>query len=1654
MRKSILWSFSVGLAVLSISLNLFTRTGASVAEKPAPTFARLGDSVTVRASDLGVPQINLKDGRDALAAYVAPSELQQALEQDQTQPLALCSADFDKDGFPDLAISYAGPQGGIITLHRGNVDSLYPHSPEAQRRKAEGASSDSPFLSPARAFEFPHSPDFLGAGDFDADGNKDVIAAARGGNAFFLLPGDGRGGFGSPVRVELPGTLTAMTTGEAGRADGLCDIVLGVATADGPRLMTFRGPQGAFRAKPEVYSLPAHATAIALGQLDGNAAMDVAVAADSELVIVSGRGLDSVASLHFPAQIKSLAAGRFMSSQKTALAVLTEDGKVRVVADDVKQKNKKKKGLRIRSTLQSAWPQAQKIITAHLSSFPTDDLAVIDAARSQLHIVANIAGLQVDAARVRTISLEVADGAVSALPMRLNTDALSDLVVIRNRHTAPSVVVTAPVTVFQVTSNADNGMGTLRTAIIAADMTMGADMITFAIGTGPQSIALMSPLPTVTDVVSIDGTTQPGFSGSPLIEINGTGAGAGANGLVLTAGETDVSGLVINRFNGNGIALQISGGNQITGNFIGTDPTGMNGLGNAQNGVLITSGSSNNTIGGTGTNARNIISGNAMNGVSIADSAANFNNVENNFIGTNVGGMAAIPNGVGVGIALGASSNRIGGTDVGAGNLISGNLGNGVSIMGQLSASNVIEGNFIGTNISGTGPIGNVMNGVDITVGASNNTIGGALSSTAGNTIAFNGAQGVRVDDGTGNSIIQNSIHSNTGLGIDLSPAGVTPNDMDDPDTGPNNLQNFPVLTSVVSGGGTTITGSLNSTPLMNFRIEFFSNTTCDGTNGEGQMFIGLVDVITDSNGDAPINANFPMPLAPGSSVTATATNTSGDTSEFSNCVTVIAVCTLACPANVTASNDPNQCGAALTYPPPTPTGSCGTITCSPNSGSFFPVGTTTVTCTSTTGATCSFTVTVNDTQPPTITCPPNQTRSNDPNQCGAAVTYPPPTVSDNCPNVGAPMCSPASGSFFPVGLTTVTCTVMDASSNTATCTFVVTVNDTQPPAITCPGNVAAGAAPGDPSAVVTYPPPTASDNCSGVTSMCAPPSGSSFPVGTTTVTCTATDGSANTSTCTFTVTVTSGCTITCPGDVAAANDPNQCGAVVNYPAPTPTGSCGTLSCTPPSGSFFPTGSTVVNCKSDVGPACSFRVTINDTQPPAITCPGNIVTNAAAGQSSAVVDYAIPSPTDNCPNPTVICLPPSGSVFPLGTTQVNCTARDNSANTTTCSFTVTVNDGQAPTITCPAGVSVTAQTGQSSVAVNYPAPAISDNLPGTTVACLPASGSSFPLGATPVTCTATDASGNRSSCGFLVTVNGGPPQILVTLPGGGPVIEFGDQTPFDPRRKPQKPKNNPCTFFTIETTGFSPVVLTLDSILRTGADVASGRITDPNDSGTFSLSVVNPGGSQTEVEPGDSITLAVGERKTFCLRFTPLLPAVVQSTTALPATAVVPDLINSRVNFRLPNGSLVIINLVGNVSTEPVFINPDNPRKQPVVRFTRSGNEFVVTYSVFDSNLDVSRATYEFLDSSGQVVGQAIEVDLAGPLRALNLLRGQSFTVEQRFTGASSHPEVERVRLTVFDGQSSISVTVGLSGSAAAASSLSLLRAPFVARPPRAALKK
>ena len=890
-------------------------------------FLRGSKPSRVKIVESGYPWIILEEGIELSAFYTGTSLPQEAFERLWVRPTALTAADFDEDGMPDLVAGYAGPAGGLVAVHRGNVDFLWPNSIEAQARKAAGQFTDAPFRPEVRVFELPEPPDFLGAGDFDADGHADVIAAARGGQRLYWLRGNGRGGVRELQTLDLPGSVTALAVGEIHRADGLEDIAIGITGPEGSQVLIFAGPDGALREGPERLPVPEEAAALALGQLDEHYAFDLAVAAGHQVLIVYGRDRYAsspevtlsprVDSLSLPVQVLALALGDFLwdEEHRTEIAVVGADGIVRVLARTSSSEARTESwrmvaspfGEEVSVGISSRLPErSYRLVRAKVSGAPTDDLILLAPESRRVSLLANAASIAESAANssrdalpasVRTV-LE-ADGAIVAvLPMRLNRDALSDLVVLYEGASAPVVFVTASHATFVVNDTGDapdanpgngtcatsTGVCTLRAAIQEANAHPGPDTIEFNIpGPGPHTISPTSALPTIIQPVTIDATMENACGQPRCVELNGASAGANVDGLSISAGNSVVRGLAINRFRRYGIRLSISGGNIIEGNFIGTDVSGTSDLGNTNDGVRIET--SNNTIGGTVASARNVISGNNNDGVEINGSAASGNLVQGNFIGTDASGTTDLGNDVDGVRITGAPGNTIGGTASGARNVISGNDDDGVEINGNAASGNLVQGNFIGTNAAGTGALGNNAHGVHVSSSAPNNTIGGA---GAGNVIAFNGGDGIFIASGTRNRIQENSIFSNTGLGIDLGPNGVTSNDPGDPDTGANNLQNFPVLTSVFSGFGTTfIQGSIDSTTTNSaypVRIEFFYSPSCDPSgNGEGQTFFGSTSVSAPGS----FSVTLPVPVPSGQVVTATATDDNGNTSEFSTCVTV-----------------------------------------------------------------------------------------------------------------------------------------------------------------------------------------------------------------------------------------------------------------------------------------------------------------------------------------------------------------------------------------------------------------------------------------------------------------------------------------------------------------------------------------------------------------------------------------------------------------------------------------------------------------------------------------------------------------------------------------------------------------------------------------------
>jgi hypothetical protein len=519
---------------------------------------------------------------------------------------------------------------------------------------------------------------------------------------------------------------------------------------------------------------------------------------------------------------------------------------------------------------------------------------------------------------------------------------------------------------FTVTNTNDSGAGSLRQAILDANGTAGADTIAFDIaGAGVHTIVPASALAAITEAVTIDGYTQAGAlanSNGPelgtnaqlMIEIDGTNTGEDTTDAILlltsTADGSTVRGLVLNRAASSGILVSGTDGVVIEGNFIGTNPSGTAGLGNAFAGILVNSGPANVTIGGTTPAARNLISGNTFYGISygqaggaggggsnhlvqgnligtdasggnaipgqdrgietlgtmsnilIGGTTAASRNVvsgninygirfrgtgsgkvaSGNYVGTNPAGDAPVPN-EGFGIELEAADVTIGGPASGAGNVVSGNRV-GISIFQVPNA--VVQGNKVGTDATGTFAIGNELEG--IILGGTGATVGGIAEGEA-NIIANNHDSGVEVQglSSTGNTIRGNSIYSNGKIGIDLSGDNVTANDDQDSDTGPNDRQNYPIIKSAVptSPSGTHVQGVFDSKPSTTYTLDFYASPACEARPQdftEGLVYIGSHDVATDGTGHAGFDVDLAFTIEVGQPVTSTATDPSGNTSEFS----------------------------------------------------------------------------------------------------------------------------------------------------------------------------------------------------------------------------------------------------------------------------------------------------------------------------------------------------------------------------------------------------------------------------------------------------------------------------------------------------------------------------------------------------------------------------------------------------------------------------------------------------------------------------------------------------------------------------------------------------------------------------------------------------
>ncbi len=391
----------------------------------------------------------------------------------------------------------------------------------------------------------------------------------------------------------------------------------------------------------------------------------------------------------------------------------------------------------------------------------------------------------------------------------------------------------SPQATFVVTTTADEDDGScdascsLREAITAANDSEGADTINFNITTGnaPFTISPTTSLPNISQTVTIDGSTQPGFADVPIIEINGASVTNFNGGLTSFASGVVFKSLIVNGFRGAGIEIRFTSDNTVTGCYIGTNASGNAAIPNGSGIKILSAGG--NIIGGTTAQERNVISGNDGDGIDF--------------------------------------------------------------FAGGFNPNNQFKGNYIGTQADGTSALGNTGDGIQSEAGSdgsSNPTIiGGSLAGEA-NIIAFNGGSGINVPAGKGVSMRANSIFSNAALGIDLGNDSITGNDDCDGDSGNVNLtlQNFPVIAGVTTAGGnTTIDGILNSQPNKTFTLDFFSSPESDPSGfGEGKNYLGSTMVTTNGSCAASFSVTFAATLTSGDAITATATDAQNNSSEFS----------------------------------------------------------------------------------------------------------------------------------------------------------------------------------------------------------------------------------------------------------------------------------------------------------------------------------------------------------------------------------------------------------------------------------------------------------------------------------------------------------------------------------------------------------------------------------------------------------------------------------------------------------------------------------------------------------------------------------------------------------------------------------------------------
>ncbi|HWF05639.1 MAG TPA: VCBS repeat-containing protein, partial [Candidatus Angelobacter sp.] len=437
------------------------------------------------------PKIWLGDNQAVPVKTVGSTGLAQSVAAGQAQPLSMATADVDGDGIADLVAGFSAPTGGLIVIHRGNLDAFAPQSDASFQAIAHGQ-FPSPFLPKAQVINVPVRPDFIALGSFTSSGHQDLVVAARGGNSLYVFSGDGKGGFGTPQIVALTGGVTALASEKLLRSVPFSNVIVGVATPQTSSLLVFTGSAQGL-GSPASFSLEAAASNIVFGDF-GDSHTDTAFLAGGKVFVLHSATFQ-MESIALPVNASAMALGSFIYDRVPGLqiALLTSDGALHIAAHtefDPRAFTAEEHQARLhaarrgysnlmnvkRSLPQNGWQIVESIASAapftagqlpvlfrtRISDHGADDVMVLNPSMGQLAVISHpdVTAGATTFAPAQISTRPYSGSAVAALPMRTNIDNRPGIVALHQGQLAPAVMMPLPDPTFFVNTTLDPAPGT------------------------------------------------------------------------------------------------------------------------------------------------------------------------------------------------------------------------------------------------------------------------------------------------------------------------------------------------------------------------------------------------------------------------------------------------------------------------------------------------------------------------------------------------------------------------------------------------------------------------------------------------------------------------------------------------------------------------------------------------------------------------------------------------------------------------------------------------------------------------------------------------------------------------------------------------------------------------------------------------------------------------------------------------------------------------------------------------------------------------------------------------------------------------------------------------------------------------------------------